>query len=134
MKAGAVFIMTALAAAGSRSIPKQADSPKPEIELEACVVQLSHVGRDAYFQDSALYNLETNVSGKVSELSAVKRPASAAFINLDGFEACLHRWQLSPNSRYTVSFLFGNTADFVERWLVIASSESGDTVRLVLPR
>lgn len=94
MKAGAVLIVTALAAVGPRSTLNQPDSPKPEIELEACVVQLSEVGKDAYFQDSAIYNLETNVNGKVSKLSAVKRPGTEAFIHLNDFEACLHRWQL----------------------------------------
>jgi hypothetical protein len=104
------------------------------LELEACRVQLTELGRRAYFQESIVLRLATGESGVVSSLEYLLEPkVGRRFLTLDDLEACLRRWKLEPSSTYTVVFSAGTTGETLGKWRLSVSSGRGTSLVLALP-
>lgn len=127
--------ITALLAAAAVSQPHGSSA----IQIEACQVDLTEIGRLANFSFEVTYSLQTSGSGNVTTVSVAEsqreqRDRFATFVTLDQLENCLRRWTLRPNALYKVRFEAGTTSDAACSWLLAVCQSVGECIEVRLPR
>ena len=110
-------------------------SSPPAIEsVEACRAALTVAGRSAAFAGTAIFQVISDSQGKVTEVKLLKVPGFfGAFVQVEEFRACLHRWRFKGPGTTTVAFSAGTTGELLTNWkMSVSSGEHGLTI--VLPQ
>jgi hypothetical protein len=102
------------------------------VELEACRVGLTEMGRTAAFYASAIYQAQMDGNGRVIRVKALLVPEFFPhLVDTGAFESCLRRWRFSGGGRVTVIFSAGTTGDVATGWWIsVGSAEHSMTLRL----
>jgi hypothetical protein len=102
--------------------------------VEACRATLTVAGRSAAFAGTAIFQVISDSLGKVIEVKPLKVPDFfSAFVQVEEFQACLHRWRFKGPGTTTVAFSAGTTGDLLTNWKMSVSSGE-QAVAIVLPQ
>ncbi|MCZ7650540.1 MAG: hypothetical protein M5U13_04980 [Thermoanaerobaculia bacterium] len=104
------------------------------LELEACEIRLSDLGRRARFQGSVLFEVSTLESGAPSSIELLPDQRLAVFLDVDHLKSCLSSWRLASDSQYKITASFGTTAEMSGKWSVSLLVPDGPTIRLRQPK
>jgi hypothetical protein len=121
---------TALVAAqgSERSSPTAIES------VEACRAALTVAGRSAAFAGTAVFQVLSGSQGKVTAVKPLKVPDFfSAFVQVEEFRACLHRWRFKGPGTTTVAFSAGTTGELFTNWKMSVSSGE-HPLTIVLPQ
>ncbi len=126
-----------LVVAASVVAAEEADTGKSSIDLlvEACIVELTDLGRRANFQKNFIYEVSTGSDGKVSSFVRLKdaHPLDD-FVRLDQLRCCVKRWILKPNASYVLILRAGTAGGTLERWSLSLCKDDDGCLRILLPR
>lgn len=125
-----VPMQTALVAAqgSERSSPTAIES------VEACRAALTVAGRSAAFAGTAVFQVISGSKGKVIAVKPLKVPDFfSAFVQVEEFRACLHRWRFKGPGTTTVAFSAGTTGELLTNWKMSVSSGE-HALTIVLPQ
>jgi hypothetical protein len=120
---------TALVAQGSeRSSPTAIES------VEACRAALTVAGRSAAFAGTAIFQVISDSQGKVTEVNPLKVPDFfSAFVQVEEFRDCVHRWRFMGPGTTTFAFSAGTTGELLTNWKMSVSSGE-HALTIVLPQ
>ena len=78
--------------------------------LEICKLEVPELLKTARFQATIKYNLRTDASGKVGEVSLIPGQEREAFQPVwSSLSTCLRNWELQPEAKYVLSLNWGTT-------------------------
>jgi hypothetical protein len=100
------------------------------LELEACEIRLSDLGRRARFQGSVFFEVSTLEGGEPSSLELLPDQQLADFLDVGRLKACLSTWRLASETHYKVMVSFGTSAEMWGKWSVSLLVPDGPTIRL----
>jgi hypothetical protein len=101
--------------------------------VEACRATLTIAGRSAAFAGTAVFQVISDSQGKITEVKRLKVPGFfSAFVQVEEFRACLHRWRFMGPGTTIVAFSAGTTGELLTNWKMSVSSGE-HAVTIVLP-
>lgn len=102
--------------------------------VEACRATLTVAGRSAAFAGIGIFQVISNSQGKVIEVKPLKvADFFSAFVQVEEFRACLHRWRFKGPGTTTVAFSAGTTGALLTDWKMSVSSGE-HALTIVLPQ
>ena len=136
MKAGIHRLCLAILLAGAGAIQAQ---ELAALQIEACHVNFTELGKLASFKFSVVYALQSGESGAITTVSVApqqqeRRNRLATFVQLGQLEKCFRRWRLRPQTQYLVRFEAGTTGDRICTWLLSLCHNGSECIEVRLPR